>query len=830
MKEISATETTVGFVKGLVLALALITSLIICAVASADPTVDLLTDADIQIDGAGFTHNAGYSVADVGDANGDGIDDVIIGAHWASTPGRDHSGLVYVVFGGPSLASFNLNDLGSGGFRIIGASAELFTGRTVAGAGDVDGDGLNDVIVGVSEADYNGRRNSGSSYVIYGKSDDSADVDLADFDGSSDSQGFRIDGAAQDVYSGTSVDGAGDVNGDRFDDLIIGAPLAHHNRDDGPGSAYVVYGGDRVPATIDLSDIDGGDNTPGFKLNGVNDGYRTGVSVSGIGDMNGNGYEDVLVGAPGAGYNGRTDSGSAYVFFGAGQTPATIELASLDNRGFRIDGATGINCPNPPWCTGNRTGAAVSGADDVNNDNRPDVVIGAAEADNNGRDGSGSAYVVFGRTGNYDPVDLADFGSPGNTAGFRIDGAENLLDCSDPYCYGGIAGHAVSGTGDVNGDSYSDVIIGAPFIGTNERPFAGSAYVVYGKGDNYSTVDLNNIEAPGNSDGFRIFGAAGCDSMPTCVGDRAGSSVSGAGDVNDDGCPDALVGAPYSDNNDLFNSGSAYTVYGGGRRCTTPEVVQDPACSESGNRFGIFNFDINTPDSNRAWAISRVTSTFLACGTEITGASSDSYAKNGSGSQFVRFQIKAPPGVRTNRLGAWADDYNAGTLSIDVLTWSGNPSTPIFRSATLSLKVDTDFSMRPDCPANFVACYRGVVRYGDVSGPIWLWVTRDRTGRETLTIGELHNNSGSPVGITNVRGLNLCARAGRPGSNRCGGSSDPWLQRNGHASYPIWSNRRTCFGLWGWAGRGIFSVTATNRDGETTNPVKRCVVWDPVIK
>ena len=119
------------------------------------------------------------------------------------------------------------------------------------------------------------------------------------------------------------------------------------------------------------------------------------------------------------------------------------------------------------------------------------------------------------------------------------------------------------------------------------------------------------------------------------------------------------------------------------------------------------------------------------------------------------------------------------------------------------------------------------MRFGGLPGRIWLWVTRDRNGRETMTIGEFHNDSGSPVGITEVRGLKLCARAGRAGSNRCGGSSDPWLQTTGHPSYPIWSNRRTCFDLWGWDGRGIFTITATNRDGETTDPVEKCVVWDP---
>ncbi len=704
MKETTAAAKTMKFVKGVVVALTLIASLGMSAAASAEPTVDLLTDADVQIDGASMLDNTGSIVADAGDVNGDGVDDVIIGALWATTFGRDHAGLVYVVFGGSSFESFNLSDLGSGGFRIIGAATGHMAGDAVASAGDVNGDGLDDVIIGVDSTDNNGRRNSGSSYVVYGKNGDTNDVDLASFDGSDNSQGFRVDGAARDVYSGTAVNGAGDVNNDNYDDLIIGAPLAHYNRDEGPGSAYVVNGGVNIPATVDLAVIDAGDNGAGFKLNGVNDEDRTGISVAGVGDMNGNGYSDVVIGAPGASNNGRTDSGSVYVFFNDGQTPAVFNLSEIgdqgDTSGFRIDGASGVNCPNPPWCAGDRTGEPVAGIGDVNGDDRPDVAVGAVEADNNGRDGSGSTSVVLGKTGNYDSVDLADFNDPTNTEGFRIDGAENLLDCSNPYCYGGVSGYSIAGTGNVSGDSHSDLIIGAPFIGTNERPFAGSAYVVNGRANDYGTVDLNDIEAPGNPDGYQIFGATGCDSPPTCVGDWAGSSVSGAGDINDDGCYDVIVGSPYADNNDLANSGSVYVIYGQGQGCFTPEeVVQDPDCSEFDNQFGIFDFDVRTPDSNRAHQVSRLALVFLACGTEITNASSDSYSENGSGSQFVRFQIDEPPGVRTNRRSALTDDLHAGSLTLDVLTWSGDPSTPIFQSVALHLKVDTVSSETPDCPA-----------------------------------------------------------------------------------------------------------------------------------
>jgi len=486
------------------------------AQAALSSPVDLLTQANITLDGAAENDRSGSSVAGAGDVNGDGKADVIIGAPRAD-PNGSNSGSSYVVYGSGTPTDIDLNYLGAAGFRIDGAAANDRSGSSVAGAGDVNGDGKADVIIGAPNADNNSRTNSGSSYVVYGSATPT-DIDLLNPLGVA---GFRIDGAAADDNSGSSVAGAGDVNGDGKADVIIGAWSAGNNGRDGSGSSYVVYGS-AAPTNIDLFNSLG---VAGFRIDGAAADDRSGASVAGAGDVNGDGKADVIIGAPTAGNNGRTNSGSSYVVYGSA-SPTTVDLNSLGAAGFRIDGAAEYNF----------SGSLVAGAGDVNGDGKADVIIGAPTAGNNGRDFSGSSYVVYGSAA---PTNIDLFNSLG-AAGFRIDGAAEY----------NLSGSSVAGAGDVNGDGKADVIIGAPDASNNGRDNSGSSYVVYGSATP-TDIDLLN---PLGAAGFRIDGAA--------ANDRSGSSVAGAGDVNGDGGADVIIGAPLADNNGRNNSGSSYVVYG----------------------------------------------------------------------------------------------------------------------------------------------------------------------------------------------------------------------------------------------------------------------------
>ncbi|MEG4293990.1 cadherin-like domain-containing protein, partial [Microcoleus sp. C2C3] len=260
---------------------------------------------------------SGRSVSSAGDVNGDGFDDLIIGASGADGNGIS-SGQSYVVFGSNSGfgAGLDLSDLnGSNGFAINGIAEGDSSGWSVSSAGDVNGDGFDDLIIGAVFADGNGI-SSGQSYVVFGSNSGfGASFNLSALNGSN---GFAINGIAAYDFSGWSVSSAGDVNGDGFDDLIIGANGADGNGISYAGQSYVVFGSNSgFGAGLDLSALNGSN---GFAINGIAAYDRSGSSVSSAGDVNGDGFDDLIIGAGYADPNG-TSSGQSYVLFGQGTTP-----------------------------------------------------------------------------------------------------------------------------------------------------------------------------------------------------------------------------------------------------------------------------------------------------------------------------------------------------------------------------------------------------------------------------------------------------------------------------------------------------------------------------
>ncbi|MBP6366118.1 MAG: FG-GAP repeat protein [Nitrosomonas sp.] len=434
-----------------------------------------------RLDGEAGANFSGWSVSSAGDVNGDGFDDVIVGAEGAD-PNDGYSGSSYVVFGKASgfSATMDLSSLdGSNGFRLDGVAVFDRSGWSVSNAGDVNGDGFDDVIVGASDADPNGDR-SGSSYVVFGKASGfSATMELSSLDGSN---GFRLDGVVEGDAAGNSVSTAGDVNGDGFDDLIVGAA----------GTSYVVFGkASGFGATMELSSLDGSN---GFRLDGVT-AYDLGRSVSNAGDVNGDGFDDVIVGAPGENPNGEW-SGSSYVVFGkASGFNAAMELSSLDgSNGFRLDGVTAHD----------HSGWSVSSAGDVNGDGFDDVIVGAIGADPNGSY-SGSSYVVFGKASGFSAT--MELSSLDGSNGFRLDGMAE----------GDDSGRSVSSAGDVNGDGFDDLIVGASSADLNGNDSSGSSYIIFGRSDFNSDVDFpgtaGNDELTGTKAAERFEAGAGNDKM-----------------------------------------------------------------------------------------------------------------------------------------------------------------------------------------------------------------------------------------------------------------------------------------------------------------------------
>jgi hypothetical protein len=296
----------------------------------------------------------GHAVACAGDVNGDGFDDVIVGAP-QNSGGR---GRAYVFFGGPH--ADNVPDL-----ILTGAAAGDFFGDAVGAAGDVNGDGYADVIVGARLNDAGGT-NAGRAYVFYGGSGADSLADLT------------LTGAAAGDQFGMSVGSAGDFNGDGKSDVLVGAPLNDAGGTDA-GRAYVFYGGP------------GADATPDLTLTGLAAGDQYGRSTSKAGDVNGDGYGDVVVGAYAHDIGPVQNVGQAYVFYGGPSPDATADLTLTGTDVF------------------DSFGISVAGAGDVDGDGYADIIVGSLVAEVTGSN-IGRASIFYGGA------------SPDNVADFVIEG------------------------------------------------------------------------------------------------------------------------------------------------------------------------------------------------------------------------------------------------------------------------------------------------------------------------------------------------------------------------------------------------------------------------
>lgn len=491
------------------------------------------------VNGANAGDAAGYTANEVGDVNGDGLDDFIIGARFADPNGAD-SGAAYVVFGRKDGYNIELSDIeaGIGGFVIKGVSAgdNAMAGASAHDGSDVNGDGLADIIVSARNDDPNGN-NSGAAFVVFGKKDTTA-VELSAIEAGTG--GFAINGVNAGDQAGNKAVFTGDVNGDGIDDILLSSEYDDTNGADA-GAAYVVFGKSDTTA-VELSAVAAG--TGGFIVKGAVAGDTAGW-LSHAGDVNGDGYYDLAITAPEADPGGQLSAGSVYIVFGKSDTGA-VELSNIDvgNGGYAIHGIA----------AGDRAGWDVDGGTDVNGDGLPDLLIGASRA-YNGANRTGAVYVVYGKK-TTESVQLSNVEA--GTGGFAIKGIGDGDDTA-----------AVALGGDFNGDGLGDIVVGArknDTLGVN----AGAAFVVFGSksGGSVELATLNESDR-----GFSLFGLG--------AGDFTGSQVSFAGDLNGDGYDDVLLGARNADPGGRIDAGTTYIVYGVGRVGILDKALEEVSTAQA---------------------------------------------------------------------------------------------------------------------------------------------------------------------------------------------------------------------------------------------------------
>lgn len=454
---------------------------------------------------------AGTSLARAGDVNGDGYGDFLIGAPSNdSGPGND-GGAAYLILGGPGGWSLGKRLGQSPTIEYFGEAASDNAGISVAGAGDVNADGFDDLLIGANLND-DGGASAGAAYLVLGSATPTSS-DLA--------TAIQYTGEAGGNQAGISVAGGGDVNGDGFDDMLIGA---HLNNDGGAsaGAAYLVLGS-ATPASVNLSTV--------IQYTGEAAGNNAGRGVAIVGDTDRDGRADMLIGAP-INADGGANAGAIYLIVGSA-TPASASLGAAAPTVVQFTGSGAENA-----------GQSVAGVGDVNGDGFADMLAGAPL--NAGSD-AGAAYLILARPG-----------MPPNTLG--VAGIQYTGEAGNDQ-----AGTQVAGAGDVNGDGFADMLIGAPL---NSGTDNGAGYLVLGSAGPASAS---------LSTAIRYLGALNNDTA---------SPVAGAGDVNGDGLADILLGAVGNDT--IFsNAGATYLIFGDPISSHTPTFRQRQNLNGAGDPLPI---------------------------------------------------------------------------------------------------------------------------------------------------------------------------------------------------------------------------------------------------
>jgi hypothetical protein len=539
--------------------------------------------------------DAGVDVSGLGDVNGDAYEDVAI----AAPDAFGGAGAIFVLFGSPDTTESVISEIvttfynneftfdssfldGDRGLLIRGATDVTEFGRSVSGLDDMNNDGIAEFAIG-----HNTSNGAGGVFVVFGNRQLPSSFQTSDIGATLQGKtvaGVKIPGVSPGDNLGFAVSGAGDINGDSLNDLIIGAPDAATTGNGRAGAVYVIFGASSGIGANGIVNLAALTRQRGVTFYGEKDNDDFGYSVSGAGDVNGDGIDDFVTGAPLADFRLATpaapatapsvDEGAVMLLYGhrdygTDDGPLTVELKKLSNAIY--DGGGGVIAPNKLAFTstlpnegaldvtinpendllnsltgglpgfrlrgqGGGLGKVVQSIGDWNGNGIDDLIAGAPDPVSPGE--PGRAYLLLGDEGQGAQFSVVDVGT-------AIRGA-TLVGIEAVDGFGSVAG----GAGDYNGDGLMDALFGAP--GATPGGFSGEVYVLWGRetatDEKLGTISMRDLadDVNGAAQGRYLYNTQGGDDYDF------GRALASAGDFNNDNVTDVIIG----------RDGGAFLLYG----------------------------------------------------------------------------------------------------------------------------------------------------------------------------------------------------------------------------------------------------------------------------
>lgn len=471
-----------------------------------DDDCDGSTDNDITVSvhanstfGNLTNQKFGTIVINAGDINGDGGNDILIGAPYDDTNGSD-AGAVFLFYGPIDVTSISLDDYDA---KFNGENAGDLAGFSIAASGDFDNDGYDDILIGAPYHDHSSTTNTGALYLIYGDASAlTGNIELSDnLDKNDETRIAKFYLSNENENLGFQVSFISDLDSDSDDEFLVSAIQGHNSSSDPNGIVLLVKG--RTSSFDQGFHINIISGTSDKVIYGESSNDQLGYSFKFLGDADDDGTADeVLVGAPGNDTGG-SNAGEAYIF------ELLDVTGGLDDKFYPSEATATFSGTT----TNQQAGISVDTLD-INGDGDSDFVISAPGTTSV----SGNVFVIYN-----DGTSMSDANLSSSDVIISTSESEDLL------------GYKIAGLGDINNDGYDDLMIGDPSFDVGDEANAGMIYLLYGSNSLPSTINVNDISD--SVGGVKFLG--------TAENDQLGYYFGTLGDIDADGINDFFIGSPF---------------------------------------------------------------------------------------------------------------------------------------------------------------------------------------------------------------------------------------------------------------------------------------------